>query len=151
MVAVWIKCNIMPKKTFLRTGFFSHRSGASAVEFALISPLFLLMLAGIVDYGSYFSAAHGVQQMVNDVARTAIAGNTAAERLSLAQSVMDSEADKYPFLATGKADLSITEGTSVVTVTLNYKPDAGTFELFPLPPGMPDTITRSASIVRGGY
>lgn len=127
------------------------RSGASAVEFALISPLFLLMLAGIVDYGSYFSTAHGVQQMVNDAARTAIAGSTAAERLQLAQGVMDTEADKYAFLSKGTADLSITEGTQVVTVTLNYKPDGGTFELFPLPPGMPDTITRSASIVRGGY
>jgi len=89
--------------------------------------------------------------MVNDAARTAIAGSTAAERLELAQAVMDSENDKYVFLSKGSADLSITEGTQVLTVTLNYKPDGGTFELFPLPPGMPKTITRSASIVRGGY
>lgn len=133
-----------------RTGC-SDKSGASVVEFALISPLFILMLAGIVDYGSYFSTAHGVQQMVNDAARTAIAGSTAAERLELAQGVMDSETDKYAFLSKGTAALSITEGTQVLTVTLTYKPDGGTFELFPLPPGMPDTIIRSASIVRGGY
>jgi Flp pilus assembly protein TadG len=93
--------------------YASDRSGASVVEFALISPLFLLMLAGIVDYGSYFSTAHGVQQMVNDAARTAIAGSTAA--------------DKYAFLSKGTADLSITEGAQVLTVTLNYKPDGGTF------------------------
>jgi len=131
--------------------FQADISGASAVEFALVSPLLLLMLAGIVDYGSYFSTAHGVQQIVNDAARAAIAGSTAAERLQLAQGVMDSETDKYVFLSKGTADLSMTEGAQVVTVTLNYKPDGGTFELFPLPPGMPDTITRSASIVRGGY
>ena len=135
---------------FLYKGWRSD-TGASAVEFALISPLFLLMLAGIVDYGSYFSASHGVQQMVNDAARTAIAGSTAAERLELAQGVMDSESDKYAFLSEGRADLSITEGAQILTVTLNYTPDAGAFELFPLPPGMPETITRSASIVRGGY
>jgi Flp pilus assembly protein TadG len=141
----------MPHKLFPKSSFHADRSGAAIVEFALISPLFLLMLAGVVDYGSYFSAAHGVQQVVNDAARTAIAGRTAAERLELAQGVMDSETDKYAFLSTGTANLSITEGAQVVTVTLNYKPDAGSFELFPLPPGMPDTITRSASIVRGGY
>jgi Flp pilus assembly protein TadG len=134
-----------------RRSYCTDKSGASAVEFALISPLLLLMLAGIVDYGSYFSTAHGVQQMVNDAARTAIAGSTAAERFQLAQGVMDSEADKYTFLSKGTADLSIMEGAQVVTVTVNYKPDGGAFELFPLPPGMPDTITRSASIVRGGY
>jgi Flp pilus assembly protein TadG len=141
----------MSHKLFHQLPFYADRSGASAVEFALISPLLLLMLAGIVDYGSYFSTAHGVQQMVNDAARASIAGSTAAERLKLAQGVMDSENDKYAFLSKGAADLSITEGTQVVTVTLNYKPDSDTFELFPLPPGMPDTITRSASIVRGGY
>lgn len=131
--------------------FHADISGASAVEFALISPLLLLMLAGIVDYGSYFSTAHGVQQIVNDAARASIAGSTASERLQLAQGVMDSETDKYAFLAKGAADLSITEGAQVVTITLNYKPDGGTFELFPMPPGMPETITRSASIIRGGY
>jgi len=141
----------MLPRPFLKSAFRADTSGASAVEFALISPLFLLMLAGIVDYGSYFSTAHGIQQMVNDAARTAIAGRTAAERLELAQGVMNSESGKYTFLSSGVADLSIAEEAQILTVTVTYRPDNGAFELFPLPPGMPDTITRSASIVRGGY
>lgn len=135
----------------LKARFYKDASGASAVEFAMIAPLLILMLAGIVDYGMYFSTAHAVQQMVNDAARTAIAGSTAAERLALAQGVMEGEAGSYSFLAKGQSELAISEGTQILTVTLTFVPDAKTFELFPLPPGMPSTITRSASIVRGGY
>lgn len=141
----------MPKKTFAHFPLWKDSSGASAVEFAMISPLFLLMLAGIVDYGSYFSTAHGVQQVINDAARAAIAGTTSAERLEMAQSVMTDEADKYSFLSKGTTSLSITEEGQILTLSLAYKPEAGTFELLPMPPGMPNTITRSASIVRGGF
>jgi Flp pilus assembly protein TadG len=135
----------------IKARFYKDSSGASAVEFAMIAPLLLLMLAGIVDYGSYFSTAHGVQQMVNDAARAAIAGTTADERMALAQGIMENEAGNYSFLTTGKADMAISEGSQILTVTLTFVPDDKTFELFPLPPGMPSTITRTASIVRGGY
>ncbi|MGA9658551.1 MAG: TadE/TadG family type IV pilus assembly protein [Asticcacaulis sp.] len=138
-------------KLSFRSRFYASTSGASAVEFAMISPLFILMLAGIINYGSYFSNAHAVQQMVNDAARTAIAGTTAAERLELAQAVMDHEVGRYSFLAQGQRQLAISEGAQIMTVTLTFSPDSESFALFPMPAGLPSTITRSASIVRGGY
>jgi hypothetical protein len=45
--------------------------GASAVEFALVSPLLFTLLFGAIDYGLYFSDALTVQQSVSDAARDA--------------------------------------------------------------------------------
>src|SRR5437868_13503743 len=54
--------------------------GASAVEFALVSPLLFTLLFGIIDYGLYFADALSVQQGVSDAAREATlsVGSTAA-------------------------------------------------------------------------
>jgi Flp pilus assembly protein TadG len=48
--------------------------GASAVEFAIIAPVFILMIVGMLAYGIYFGAANSVQQIAADAARTSIAG-----------------------------------------------------------------------------
>ncbi len=137
-------------KSFYRKAFHDA-GGATVVEFAMIAPLLLLMLAGIVDYGAYFSTAHAVQQMANDAARSAIAGSTAAQRLSLAEGILNSEHGNYGFMTAGHTDLAMDEENTVVTVSLTFTPDNKGFDLVPLPPGMPATITRTASIVRGGY
>jgi Flp pilus assembly protein TadG len=45
--------------------------GASAVEFALVSPLLFTLLFGAIDYGLYFADALTVQQSVADADRDA--------------------------------------------------------------------------------
>jgi Flp pilus assembly protein TadG len=54
--------------------------GASAVEFALVSPLVFTLLFGAIDYGLYFADAMTVQQGAVDAARNATlsVGGTAA-------------------------------------------------------------------------
>ena len=54
--------------------FRGDRSATSAIEFAILSPLFIFFVMGMVAYGIYFGAAHSVQQIAADAARTAIAG-----------------------------------------------------------------------------
>jgi Flp pilus assembly protein TadG len=125
--------------------------GATALEFALIAPMLLMMIGGIVDYGNYFATAHAVQQTVNDAARAAIGGVTAAERQALAQTTAESDLRQYSFLTPGAGVLSLDEGDQSLTLTLTFTPDGGSFELMPLAPGLPVTITRTAVIVRGGY
>ena len=58
--------------------------GASAVEFALITPLFLLMLFGIVIFGGYLTMVHGVQQLAAEAARSSVAGISDSERNTIA-------------------------------------------------------------------
>jgi len=46
--------------------------GAAAVEFALVLPVLVLILFGIVDYGLFFSASLGARSGVHDAARAAV-------------------------------------------------------------------------------
>ena len=60
--------------------------GAAAVEFALIGPLFVLLLAGVVVYGGWLWLAQSVQSVASEAARAAVAGLDHEERRLLAQS-----------------------------------------------------------------
>ena len=43
--------------------FYRSDSAVSAVEFAIVFPLFLVMLFGIIIYGCYLAVFHGVEQL----------------------------------------------------------------------------------------
>ena len=51
--------------------------GAAAVEFALVVPILVMLLFGIIDYGLYFANALGVRSGASDAARQIIVGNFA--------------------------------------------------------------------------
>lgn len=50
----------------------SARRGATALEFALVAPLFVMMLVGIVQLGLMLHAANTVQWSLERAARTAL-------------------------------------------------------------------------------
>ena len=68
------------------TRFLHSDSGASAAEFAIVLPLFLLMFFGIIVFGFYLALVHGVQQLAAEAARSSVPGLSETERASLAQS-----------------------------------------------------------------
>ncbi len=134
--------------------FCRCRAGTSAVEFAILSPLFLLFIFGMIAYGIYFGASHSVQQIAADAARTAIAGLTEQERVSLATNYIDRNAASYPFVDSTKLKLDITDSSSdpdQFTVAVHY--DARDLPIWnllrdlPLP-GM--TISQASTIRMGG-
>jgi TadE-like protein len=53
----------------------SGDQGAAAVEFALVVPILVMMLFGIIDYGLYFTNSLAVRAGVSDAARQIIVGN----------------------------------------------------------------------------
>jgi len=61
-----------------RNGFCVSRRdrGASAVEFALIMPLFFILLFGIVDFGWFFFNQHTIQYATREGVRLALVGGT---------------------------------------------------------------------------
>src|SRR5689334_21418066 len=59
-------------------------SGVAAIEFAVVFPLFLLIILAIIGYGSYLGAAHSVAQLAADAARASVAGLSDTERASIA-------------------------------------------------------------------
>jgi Flp pilus assembly protein TadG len=132
----------------------SCRRGASAVEFAMLLPVFLMLVFGIVVFGSYLAVVHGLQQLAAEAARSSIAGMSATERASLATSYVSSNIGTYPLIAA--SNVSVTAATSttdpnVFVVSVSYNA-AGMF-LFSLPfvPTPPSTIVRSAAIPFGGF
>src|ERR687884_1688648 len=46
--------------------------GAAAVEFALVTPLLLVILFGIIDYGIWFADSISARQAVRDAARQGV-------------------------------------------------------------------------------
>lgn len=78
-----------------RPSFSSDTRGGAAVEFAILAPVYLLMLCGMLAYGLYFGAAHSLQQLAADAARISIAGLDRAERDGLVGSYLDRHAGDY--------------------------------------------------------
>ena len=134
--------------------FSGETRGASAVEFALVLPSFLVIVFGIVMFGSYLAVVHGVQQLAAEAARSSIAGLSESERSSLANAYVTGNVNSYPLITASK--VSVNAATSptdanVFLVTVNY--DASAMFIYSLPfiPAPPSTIVRTAAIPRGGY
>lgn len=135
--------------------FFRAKAGASAVEFAIVFPLFLVVLFGIVIYGSYLVVVHGVQQLAAEAARSSIAGLSDSERASLAQSYVTSNVSYYPLISPDRLTINAAasgSNASVFVVTLSYDDSNSFIYMLPqLVPAPPSSIVRSAAIPRGGY
>ncbi len=135
--------------------FLAARDGAIAVEFAMIAPVFLMIVFGILMYGSYLAVIHGVQQLAAEAARSSIAGLSETERSSLANAYVTGNVNAYPLIDPNHLTVNAATSSSdanVFVVTVNY--DASKMFLYSLPTFVPmpsPTIARSAAIPRGGY
>ena len=75
---------------------FGWAKGASMAEFAVVAPIFLLLVFGIMDYGRIFFVQINVQQAVQDAGRFASTGNhlpdpkNPGQNLSRTQSIIAS-------------------------------------------------------------
>jgi Flp pilus assembly protein TadG len=131
------------------------RKATAAVEFAIIFPVFLMVLFGIISFGAYLAVVHSIQQIAAEATRAAVAGLNDSERIALATDNIASNVAAYPLIS-GKR-LTVTKAvtdpaTHNFSVTLSY--DASDMFVFNLPrfvPAPPPTIVRSASIQKGGY
>lgn len=124
--------------------------GAVIVEFAIVLPLLVCLLMGVLGYGQYFLLAHSVQQIANDAARATVGGMSADERATLArQSVADDVAALDEFAAS-RVGTQVAESGDTVAVDVTL--DAHGMALFrtaivPMPSA---TIERRAVVRRGG-
>ena len=103
-------------------GFFSDKRATSAVEFALIAPFLLLLVAAILAYGSIFATSISLQQIAAETARATIGGLSDAERRSLALIKLAAIGDQYPMLDVSKVTFDFDEGTGteLSRLTLHY-------------------------------
>jgi Flp pilus assembly protein TadG len=135
--------------------FIENDEGASAVEFAIVLPVFLLIVCGILAYGVYFGATYSVQQLSADAARAAVGGLTNSERKSIADQFIANAGKQYPLLAAAKivAESGVSDGDpDSFQVSVTY--DASDLPILSFAPFVPvpePTIRRVTVIRRGGF
>ncbi len=112
----------------------------------------MVLLFGIVSYGGYFWLATSIQQLANDSARAAIAGLSATERQSLAQTQINEEIPNYGYLSASSLSTSVNTQTDAMTVSIAYDASQTPFWAFQgLVPMPSSTIARSATVKLAGY
>ena len=101
-----------------RTGLTLARGerGAAIVEMALVLPLLLALLMGVLVYGQYFMLAHNVQQAANDGARASIVGLDAADRSAVANRAVARSLQAVG----GTHSVAISETGEAITVAVTY-------------------------------
>lgn len=129
--------------------WISDRTGSAAVEFAIVGPVFVLMLAAMVVYGGWFWLAQSVQTTASEAARAAVAGLDESERESLAQAVAARVGGAG--LEPQRLRLAVRAEGDILTVDAAYDAsDHPVMMLKGLLPSPPATIHRSAVIRAGG-
>ena len=145
----------MRRRMLVDLGSGPGQSGASAVEFALILPVFILIMIGTLCYGLYFGAAHSIQQLAAEAARATVPGLTPVERVLLAQASVDASLPSYTMITPERIVVTVgvhAGSADLFDVAVTY--DASNmpiwiFEgLLPLPPKV---IQRASVVRRGGY
>ena len=129
------------------------RAGTSALEFAIIAPLFFLVLFTLIAYGIYLSVTHSIQQVAADAARTAVAGLNPTERVTLVHRYLETSRLDYSFLNRAKMQVVVTDDPSnpeQFTVTITYdSSDLPIWNLFTF--ALPaEKIERYATVRVGG-
>lgn len=128
--------------------------GATAVEFAMIAPVFIAFMLGMTAYGIYFGAAHSVQQLSADAARVALAGVNDTERTNLVRDYVKKNSEDYLFLRTDAITANVSANAadpSQSNVSISY--DARLLPIWNLYPPLPlpgQTISRTSTIRIGG-
>jgi Flp pilus assembly protein TadG len=112
---------------FIRTARHrtSDRSGAAAVEFALVLPLLVLILFGIVEFAAAWHARQLITNAAREGARVAVVGNAMMPVATLVEEVQQA-VERAAGSMIDLSNLTVTmEGVGVATsetaaVTLEY-------------------------------
>ena len=133
--------------------FFKDGSGAAAIEFAIVAPVFLLLIMGMLAYGIYFGAIHSLQQLAADAARASISGLNEAERENLARQFLDENANAYAFIDREKLTLDVYDNASGTQFVVSLRYDASHLPIWGLLEGLPlpgKILSRRSTIRVGG-
>ena len=139
----------MARRGPISCGRLRTREGAAAVEFALVGPILILLLIGIVVYGGWFLTAQTVQAVASEGARAAIGGLDAAERETLARGEV-ATAVRGVALDPRRTSVQVAEEAGRLRIVVAY--DASDSPLM-LMGGMlprPPAVIRRAAVVQVG-
>jgi len=128
------------------------RQGSAAVEFAIVGPLLVLLLMGMVVYGGWFWVAQSVQSLASESARAAMGGLDATERSQLATRFVSTQASQVAGLNPALATVVVTSDAQAIRVQVSYDLHGHPLMMLSgMVPSPPTVIQRSAVVRTGGY
>ncbi|PKP88727.1 MAG: transporter [Alphaproteobacteria bacterium HGW-Alphaproteobacteria-17] len=110
-------------RTALARRLRREQRGAAIVEMALVLPMLLVLLMGMLVYGHYFLLAHSVQQAANDGARAAIVGLDGEDRRTIAEAAVARSLQGVE----GTHSVTVSETGDAVTVAVGFAAADGAF------------------------
>ena len=127
-----------------------RQDGVAAVEFAVVSMVFLILLYGILTYGYIYSMDQSLNHAAEEGARAAIAATTEAAAITTAQDTAFARLSQYqPSLQASDIVATVANcdsGFRCITVTITYP--WATRPIIPKFVGMPtpDQIIATATV-----
>ena|SRR5687767_10836367 len=119
--------------------------GAEVLEMALILPILLLLIFGMIEFGWFFYLQHNLQAAAREGARTgAMLNATDAQAVSKASAFLNAA-------NLNSGSFSITSSTSGDTVTVTVQAtwgQVGILHLYPLIPINDSKVIRGAAVMR---
>jgi Flp pilus assembly protein TadG len=124
----------------------TEERGAAAVEFALVVPLLLLILFGIISYGYMLSFRQSVSQAAAEGARAAAVAPATADRQAVAyaaiKNVMGADCGSTYLSCSATEDDSC--GCMSVEVVYQYTADPSKLHFLDI--AMPDQLTYTSTV-----
>ena len=90
-----MSCRVHARARALVTGGRDRESGAAALEFALVTPLLVALLFGIIGYGYMLSFRQGISQGAAEGARAAAVEFNSANQSTVAMAALNRSLASY--------------------------------------------------------
>jgi Flp pilus assembly protein TadG len=106
--------------------------GTTAVEFALVAPVFILLISACLGYGLIFFTSVSLHQLGADVTRATIGGLDLAEKRSLAESHLTNSSREYALIDDDMVsiDVQYDASTQSTVVLITYDSTGHPIEIF---------------------
>src|SRR2546430_6125915 len=121
--------------------------GAALVEMAMVLPVLMLLIMGIIVYGQWLACANALQQSANEGARASLSGLSQEERALTARQTVTDSLSHYDGIDQRKIVVGIQDDGATVNVTVNYDMSDQPVMNLPFVP-IPDKIVSRSSAVR---
>lgn len=124
----------------------ADRRGTALIELAITLPVLLLLVCGIISYGSWIALGHAVQQSANEAARAAIAGLTQQERSDIAAATARMMLRESYKVTPDKVVVTVDDDGVTLIVEVRYDASANPLLTMPIVPSPGTRIERKTAI-----
>lgn len=131
--------------TTLKRTFLGCRGGGAAVEFAILAPALLALVAGGIFYSRWFTVASQTQNLASDGARAAVAGLNDDERRQIVDGLMTGAGVTVPLEKGSTRTWQVSRDGDLYSVSVTtVLPDYDLAKLVPMPDR---NVTRAAVVI----